>query len=409
MMKNHWLYLEPYTFIFHNDEKVVFYNSTNGSYLSYFFSNYSHLSYIISELERPENGYGVLLDDSLVVELYKIIEDLRNSYSGDCILISKNTQLPYIFMPKFRIMEKNMINIDSSSEAIKEKYGAEILNNLNEVTLFVDSDAILYGQYQDYPYCNQFIHSLHYKCENSIPDSVYLMLIKQLEKIGIGKLNIVLSHENTDFITRYSSILNTCEFTICIYVNYEYMDLIMQIEEINNFYLVINIHELSNLSKLKRDISKYRAREMTWNVIVRSTEELMAVHDFEEITIIPYYNGINNDFFEEFIYNTIETILEYPLDKQSIFRRQTLNENFFGKLYILPNGDTYANLNEASIGNINEDSLAKMIFLEMNHSSAWFKLRNEGKCKTCVNRYLCPSPSNYEFVIGKPNLCHIHP
>lgn len=25
----------------------------------------------------------------------------------------------------------------------------------------------------------------------------------------------------------------------------------------------------------------------------------------------------------------------------------------------------------------------------------------------CIYQWLCPSPSNYELVIGQPNLCHI--
>lgn len=28
-------------------------------------------------------------------------------------------------------------------------------------------------------------------------------------------------------------------------------------------------------------------------------------------------------------------------------------------------------------------------------------------CVECCNRYLCPSPSNYETALNKPNLCNI--
>ena len=145
-----------------------------------------------------------------------------------------------------------------------------------------------------------------------------------------------------------------------------------------------------------------------WNAIVTSETELLAMQQLEgAVNIVPYYNGNNEDFFKEYVYNDLESILEYPIDKQTIFRRQTINENFFGKLFILPDGEVHANMNCASLGNIKELSLSEIVYKEMTQSSAWFKLRDKGKCRNCINKYLCPSISDYELTLQKYDLCHI--
>lgn len=57
-----------------------------------------------------------------------------------------------------------------------------------------------------------------------------------------------------------------------------------------------------------------------------------------------------------------------------------------------------------------EEKINELVFKEMKNGKAWFLTRDEvSPCKDCLFRYLCPSPSNYELVIGKPNLCHVKP
>lgn len=40
---------------------------------------------------------------------------------------------------------------------------------------------------------------------------------------------------------------------------------------------------------------------------------------------------------------------------------------------------------------------------------AYFLKRVQNPCNACIYQWLCPSPSNYELAIGKPNLCHVKP
>lgn len=88
---------------------------------------------------------------------------------------------------------------------------------------------------------------------------------------------------------------------------------------------------------------------------------------------------------------------------------EEFNENFFGKMIIMPNGETYSNINHNSLGNAFDDilSINKLVYKEMRHGKAWFKVRDEIPCKNCCNKSLCPSPSNYEIVTNRVNLCNI--
>jgi pseudo-rSAM protein len=87
---------------------------------------------------------------------------------------------------------------------------------------------------------------------------------------------------------------------------------------------------------------------------------------------------------------------------------QTLNTNDFGKLTILPNGSVYSNVNMEPLGTI-ENTVYSLVYKEITKGQSWFRIRDQAPCYDCVYQWLCPSPSNYELVIGKPDLCHIKP
>lgn len=61
------------------------------------------------------------------------------------------------------------------------------------------------------------------------------------------------------------------------------------------------------------------------------------------------------------------------------------------------------------VGNAFDDilSINKLVYKEMRHGKAWFKVRDEIPCKNCCNKSLCPSPSSYEIVTNRVNLCNI--
>ena len=49
----------------------------------------------------------------------------------------------------------------------------------------------------------------------------------------------------------------------------------------------------------------------------------------------------------------------------------------------------------------------EIISKELEEGRSWLRIRNQAPCNTCLYQWFCPSPSNYEIAIGRPNLCHV--
>jgi pseudo-rSAM protein len=88
--------------------------------------------------------------------------------------------------------------------------------------------------------------------------------------------------------------------------------------------------------------------------------------------------------------------------------KQELNLNYYGRLSIKSNGDIYSNLNKSKVGNYFETSISECISFELDNKHGWKHTRKYIKpCNQCIYQYLCPSLSNYEYVMRKPNLCQV--
>ena len=151
---------------------------------------------------------------------------------------------------------------------------------------------------------------------------------------------------------------------------------------------------------LKINLCIYGAEDIAW------AEKLTTRLNQFEFRISPCYNGKNLDFFEQYVYVDEEDILASHQTKQNIFAHQALNTNDFGKLTIKSNGKVYANVYQAPIGSIDED-IRSLVYKEMSEGSSWLRLRDMQPCSDCVFQWLCPSPSDYELEIGRPDLCHV--
>jgi pseudo-rSAM protein len=144
--------------------------------------------------------------------------------------------------------------------------------------------------------------------------------------------------------------------------------------------------------------------ETNYNQIVGFIQK----NKIEHYAIYPLYTGGNLNFFEDFIYLDKDDFNKLDLSKKDVFVNMAMNLHNFGKLTIMPDGKIFANVNDAPLGSIN-NSVYDIIYKEMAEGSSWLKIRDMKPCNECIYQWLCPSPSNYEFVLGKPNLCNLLP
>lgn len=408
MNKQFWLYIEPYSFLFSNGEEAVIYNTLNSAYIRFACDKNHPIAHrLIDELDNPDNGYCTTLDEKELQdsEISQWTREIVETFSGN--VVAAGIRKPFIMKPICRIY-------DSKSRMEKDdefSFGRNILANLNEVSLYLPAKRTDFSE-EVLPYYKQFLHD-HPFADNTMRPEDYMALLAKLSAAKVGKVNLlnVNFYANRDKIT---SFLAECSFKKNFYVRPSTS--IHEMERLcvdNRTNFVIHLSACYDDSFIQKRCAELKDMPVDWHYIVVNPEDLERVEQIQQqhavtFNITPYFNGHNLHFFRDYILNELEDIISDPIDKLCIFRRQTLNENFFGKFVIYPNGDVYANVNSARVGNILHHTVGELVYKEMVNPTAWFMTRDRGACRNCVNKSLCPSISNYELVTGIMNMCYVN-
>lgn len=407
----HWFYLESYTFLFYSKNQYVIYNTLNSTYID--CSLYGKtINTVLSILHNTNKTYCVgiyeyQLRDSQFTEF---IKKIRNTFSGDII---KNIRgiLPFISKPILRILHH------PNNPKTKEYnlLGENALFHLHEVTFYLENQGFdLNPMYKD---CyKQFLYPT-YTEKQKLSHAKYLEIIEQLSICQIDKINIIPAtiekKELFSYLLSLSRQYSIKTQIILPYKKYNKEDL-KQLLTNPQFSIMIMVHLPVDYEELNSYINLFNEYNITWSLIASNKNDVIFLSKnnlgkFTNVDYIPWYTGDNMDFFKEYIYNDFKDIIEQKNTKQHIFRKQILNDNLFGKLTIFPTGEVYSNVNFPTIGNIQDQKLSEIVYSEIeNYFKPWFFTRDYVSCKNCVNKYLCPSISNYEIVANEYNMCYLN-
>lgn len=404
--KKYRFYLEPYTFILGEEGRFVVYNTLNSAYLH---APESPLVLdVMTSLEKASNGYCLDLNEEKALDpvFYDFVLQIRKSFSGDLVETESNTSKPFLFKPMLFLNT----NIRKAQEEDLNFLGERILENLNEASLFLpglcENDC---SGCQDY-----FKQTIHCSCFNDSSLSIadYLTLLLDLNAAGVNKVNVLgVNLLRSDYFHDIYPTLSACKFKKSYHLYFHHLtESCKEWLTEGDSELIVSVHPRFDKEKVETWMNLYSSYPVVWKFIVSSDVDVQEVDMLDvpssvQVEINPFYTGENLSFFKENVFCSLDDIIAEPISRKTIFRRQTLNENFFGKLTIIPTGEVYANVNIKPIGVYPRDSLKKLVFEELVHSTAWFRLRDEQPCCGCANKYLCPSISNYELVMGKDNLC----
>ena len=385
-MEKKWIYLEPYTFIWNKSASAYIYNSLSG--VGRRFKHTEETKIILKALEIPENLYSTEIDAKLLNNnsVQNFLTVLKSLIAGN-ILPYKPVILPPILNLQFDV---NRIKDDDSRTV-----GENILSYLYQIDLYIDSNN---------------------------KDTDYWMRIKnfftRLKKHSCNKINIHIQHiQSVDELRRFvNEIEGVSDFiTICVPVNHfsgKIIELIKKIE--TNLQIRLIISEIPIVSRISNINNTFKDHEIEvqWEFHVNSedcyeiTTSIINDLNLNNFEIIPLYTGSNIEFLKNNLYLDEED-LQYPkLCKREVFAHQVINNNYFGKLTILPDCKVYAHPYFPELGVV-EDDIRDLIFKEFTNGKSWLRIRDMEPCCDCVYQWLCPSPSNYELTIGKPNLCHV--
>lgn len=376
---NYWFKIEPYVHISIVNSNVLLYNTFDGSFIE---SKDIEIVKLLKETLLKENC-GVVL---LTAERYnldnirKFIMELRAKYMGDIIDIELSKSKPVQIMPF-----TSLVNTQELFKKQNFPTGKKILEYLSEISIYVDYNTNIMD-------LNSFLKSL--------PNISTVNIIGNLKDVANYKEPLLV-------LDQFPSLKKiTCNYSNVIS---------LQPEFVNNFSYSILINYPIDISKWNYSRRLLLNQSIPFECIfeVTSMDNYSQINKFieefgiEKHQLKPVYTGDNIDFFKENVFLTKDDILSTPLSISDFFINQSMNIFDFGKIAIMSNGDIYANVNYPILGNIHTHSIYEIISKELEEGRSWLRIRNQAPCNTCLYQWFCPSPSNYEIAIGRPNLCHV--
>lgn len=402
-MKKYWFTLYPDTFLWIKENVGFIYNANNYSKIR--FLNEGQVAEITKLLLDITNLYCVevteclLEDEDVNAWIHKIIRFGCGSLIENMAMAQRPLSLPPIL--------KLQDDAEYYKWEHKQNIDGNVIHNLHNLVFYING-----SEYGNDLYSKQILYPI--KSEQLL-DREDICWFTTNSKYS-SYLSEVLIVGNPFKVPYWADMIcelkKTCAVTLYITIQ----DIAKEFSRIKELFAIVSINLLIadyTILDLLPEID-VRSDDISYTFIVTSEEEYEMASRYSEklkkknLNIIPVYTGLNMPFIEEYLFFNEENLKDIALSKRDIFVRQTLNVFHFGKLYIMPNGNIYSNLNGASMGTIKE-SPHDIVYREMTEGHSWLRIRNQKPCCDCIYQWLCPSPSNYELAIGKPNLCHVKP
>lgn len=408
-MNTHWLHLNEDIFVWSKNNSILIYNSKN--YKRAIIEGTEVLEKIVAKLNDIQNLYCIELNENQLADntVNEFITQIIKIEGGGLKKINKSEPKPINFFP--------LLNLQSDSERVRSDEGLSdgehLYTYLHEMTVHLNGKIDVKNEYY-----KQITYPVH--TSDNLDIKLFEAFFLNCLTTYINKINFVGT--NLFSLTGFSDLLllakkSNREITFYLYISEisNYTNFIEMLKADNiKIVLVIDVSNIQNETEmLVTGLSFGKKVNAKHSFVITSEDEYeQAIEIIERFNISdhkiePVFNGNNESFFKDLIYLENDDLQAINLCKREIFARQALNTFAFGKLTIMPDGNVYANVNTGSIGTIN-NSIKEILYKEMNTNTAWRVIRDKKPCSNCIYQWLCPSPSNYEYVIGKPNLCHIN-
>jgi len=401
--------LFPETFIRFNKTKGVFYNSKEKK--TFLFRCNDLIYKYCMLINDPVNLYAVVIDNADKQDLlFSSWIDCIVKYKIGAIYFMENEEgKPFSFPPIL-----NLRNEIEESQLDKSKYysSINIAECLNEMSFFLGG-GVLPEEEQDY--YKQILYPVNQQSFLEVNEIRFFLEntnITHLRQINII-CTVLLMYPNFEDLIR---LFVSCGISVSFYMQGRYTDSFIQILEIlknTDFTLKLYFFAMEEFIKIQNCIKNYNIH-YNWIFLIKNEddfllcEKLIKEHSLEQTDILPVLTSSNFELFKDNIFISLDNIENLSLTKQTVFCNQVINSNYWGHLFILPDGNVYSNLNKKPLGTVQEDAMELIKREIYDPDSSWKCTREKViPCKECIYRNLCPPPSNYEFYLNRFNLCTI--
>lgn len=387
------LIVSPSVFIWTLASEGVVYDSSSCT--GFNFTNIDRIADITSKLNDIDNLYSVEMDRFEFVSdssLHEFVNKLIEYNFARIIEDDENE--PLSLKPILKIQDDR----DYFIWLNRQKADGEVMNNLHNIIINLGSkhgsDLLAYQTL--YPIVSRSAEirmDLIVRFIERARSSQYLSEISiigcPLDKLTFNDLDrikniapVTLYVPLEDIFHNSNDIRDLCQYgklTVLVRLNTVPIDILY-----NNISTAL---EYSFFVETEDDLTKL--------------EKIVLMHSDLDYNIVPVYNGMNSSFITSVLSITEDELLSNGPNKQEIFIHQSINLFNFGKLYILPDGGVRTNIldfsNKFTVSNFPKE----IVFHELISGNSWLKTRDFTPCQQCIYRYLCPSPSNFETIIGQ--------
>jgi pseudo-rSAM protein len=410
-IKDCWFALKSSVYVEFKSEKILLYDTQTGNHVVALFESAIAL---INELYKPENLGVMLLHKDLQKDpgIQNFVGEILGKKMGDLLEIERVPQKPVRLVP--------ILNLQRDIDKLKNKQdvetliGKDVINYLLGINIYLN-DKCNKNCLHCKKYCTQIPCCTANHTDKKLSVSALENIFRQIKYSPIGRVNILGGN-----ILKYAGVSNlqkallpfenTFQNVLHYYLHYENYE---QNEVIESSKLELIVNFPINEKLFNQVYSVINKEKTTIHFVIEDenqyseTKELIETLNIEKHTVFPFYTGKNFNFFRDNLFTCEEDIFSETLSIREIFRNKKLNSNFFGTLYIFPDGNVKANINMNTLGNINSVTILEFLCKELLENTAWRKIRDSKPCNECLYQFFCPAPSDYERAIGRENLCHV--
>ncbi len=422
--KFYWFYLEPYVYVTIKGTDLLLYNCLTGKYISY--TGKPHLTQFLLELNRKENLYALKVSAAFLKEkdLEAFTADVSEHFMGDLIDLSVSPKKPFLLPPHFDIQK----TVTPRQRRTFRNVARDSIFSLSQLTLFVNNRCN-----SNCTACNsagkQFLWCTREKEDNernplSPPASDRILgpakikeILDQVKGCPIKTIDII-GGDLTQYphLTQLVDLLRPGSFNVNYYFHLSHLkngsfDAVRAGDPQAKVTLLIDFSTLS----IPGDVTYLKQLQPDRFIfLIQRDDEIPTLEGVlqnlktENISVQPYFNGHNLDFFKANVFSDHQSLTETILDIGAINARKTHNPLSYGKMFIRSDQKIYSHLNGAALGTMGEISMGTAVISELSEQGNWLRARRDvAPCCDCLLNSICPPLSNFEIASGINNSCNI--
>jgi len=414
-MPKHFFYIESYVYSILLDKKLLLYNTFSYSSLVFEFTSTKILD-IIREIFLIGSGRIIEINDLLNSnpEFVDFVGKCKYLLMGDLIQCDI---APFVldFKPKIN-SDNRKLDINGNWESLNIRNSLQELNFvINNPKTLCENDSLLENGIKQilFPCCvlrnneNVLMSNIEkYLKGIDISRFTQISVIGDIFQLNDYESFIYFFKNNNIKISLYYKDLSENYFSKISNLDIENIGILIWVDQIVDFNQIEQLINFGIQAKIPTSFMFVISDENELQYVENKLSNMTI-----NFSVVPFYKKTNLAFFEEYVYNDKSVILNQELKDRNLVSRMYINQLYYGKLFIFPNGDIHSNPNLNKLGNLNSGFLIDVLKqVNLDAQEGWLMTRNKvSPCDDCVYQFLCGPVSNYEYSIGKMNLCWYNP